>query len=155
MEVEKILKGKKIGNRYLWSREEIDFLIKNYRILSIKEISSKLGRSEDAVSGKAKRLNLKKGEVKEIEKKETWLGYNCEKRKPDDPTSKREDGSMLFWCYNIDGKEGQGYIGEGAYICKFCQYSGQICPDCGGKYAALTSLGVLCKNCYDKKMQSL
>ncbi|MCO6499105.1 MAG: hypothetical protein J5I47_01865 [Vicingus serpentipes] len=43
-----------------WSEEDIQFLIKNYQVLTRSQIADQLGRSFSSVKSKAKQLNLKK-----------------------------------------------------------------------------------------------
>ena len=48
-------------NRNSWTNKEVKFLRQNYKKMSLKELSDKLGRSIGSVSGKLFGLKLKKG----------------------------------------------------------------------------------------------
>jgi predicted DNA-binding protein YlxM (UPF0122 family) len=46
------------GNKR-WAFEDVDFLVKNYGLLSVSEIANEIKRSEDAVHWKASSLGIK------------------------------------------------------------------------------------------------
>ena len=71
-------------NKKEWTKNEIDFILKNYENMTIKEIAKVLNRSESAVHIKANRLGLKKYpyycnkdffNVIDTEEKAYWLGF--------------------------------------------------------------------------------
>ncbi len=48
-----------MGNRRLWTKEEEQFIINNYKNMTDKEMAMILGRSKDSVSGKRRLLKIK------------------------------------------------------------------------------------------------
>lgn len=54
---------------HFWRKDEIKFLLDNYKKMSYKEIAEKLNRSQDSVYKKAKSLKLKKGRMTDERRK--------------------------------------------------------------------------------------
>ena len=63
----------------LFSKEEEDFIEKNYFSMSAKEIGKKLGRTEEAIKSKSRKLGLYKTEKRKVREKVPlwqWMGFN-------------------------------------------------------------------------------
>ena len=77
-----------------WTQYEIDFLTRNYKLMSYVDIGSKLGRSKNSVIGQAGRLNLQKGHSKKKpEPKPVVVDFVLPK---DNPLASHKAGQCLY-----------------------------------------------------------
>ena len=101
----------KITNRRVFTNEEDEYIIENYKSYNLKEISEKLGRSKTTVCRRAKQLNVslckkKKEKTKTFKDEKGVYHYNGWVRKDCDSINKKKSEIMKEWHKNNEHPKG-------------------------------------------------
>jgi hypothetical protein len=114
-----------------WTKEELKFLIKNYKYLTAREIYKKLGRSIYSIKDQRKKLNLKKGPRYRWYSKEKIINRFKElyKRLGKTPTyqeCEKFDGGMMN-AINVQYKRYSNFLNELNLKTKFNKWDREKC----------------------------